>query len=171
MTSPCQAQDAPECSNHSLSIALPTGTRFNFSNFPIHKTHCLRVGITEPWKCLSWENFRLPESHSSPWSAAGPNSQAPAVLQWHYSGTCPLWQQDNPVHCWELWSLSHTLRTFPNFLEMKMQCRAFLSPRMGENVRETMGHLGAIRWKAYIYKKVPGLHILIQKSPQRWFWV
>lgn len=117
MTSPCQAQDAPECSNHSLKIALHTGTWFNFSNFPIHKTHRLRVGITEPCENVSPERtFGSQRVTHLLEVLLGQILRPPLffndIIREHV--LCD--SRINPVHCWELWSLSHTLRTFPNFL-------------------------------------------------------
>lgn len=113
------------------------------------------------WKCLSWETFQLPESHSSPWKASGPNSQAPAVLPWHndmiQKQNLPWDGGTNLAHSWELWSLSYALRTVPQLLEIKIQLWPSLWPKMGETIREAMGHPGATGWKTQIYKRSLGL--------------
>lgn len=164
--------DALVCSDHSLSRALPTGTRLNFSSdFSNHKTCCLcpyvRLSFTEPYENVSPERtYSSQRATHSPWKASGPNSQAPAVLPWHNDMIQKhlLWDGGtNLTLFWELWSLSYTLRTLP--LWWKMQLRPSLWPRMGETIREALGHAGG-NWS-----KVPRLNILIQKSHQRWFWV
>lgn len=76
--SPRQAQDAPECSHHSLSTALHTGTRLNFS---IHKPHLcpyVRLGITEPCESVSPE--RLLSSQGVTHFPDGPLGQVPRTL-------------------------------------------------------------------------------------------
>ena len=85
MMRPYQAQDAPECSKHSLGIAPYPGTKFNFSrDFSIHKTPVfplVRLGVAEPCDNVPPERPFGSQRAIIPWKGCWPNSQDPTVLQ------------------------------------------------------------------------------------------